>query len=390
MIAGRRHGPRGGVDVAIIGGGIVGTSAAAFLAEAGATVALFEARGIAAGASGRNSGAIQDPFDPLLLPIHRDTLALYRELAASAPSFPLASQPAGLLLVDEVPERVAASAREAEAVRPDLRPTLLAPKELRELEPAFAPGLYACRLETAYPVPPAAATLAFAERAVRAGARIVADAGAELWVDGNDADGPAVRGVRTADTETPADVVLVAAGPWTPSIVDPPGGWRPIAPVWGVNVEVALEAPPRSVAEQVGVETIATEAPGGDAGVPSIFSLVTAAGSSSLGSTFLPEEPDAAAIAPLLHARGSRFVPAIAEAPIVSVRACARPQSADGRPLIGPIPWLEGVFVCAGHGPWGISLGPGSARLIADLILGRDAAIPPELGPDRFGTPAAR
>ncbi|MBA2381510.1 MAG: FAD-binding oxidoreductase, partial [Chloroflexi bacterium] len=49
-------------DVAIVGGGIIGTSLAAFLAEAGLTVRLYEREAIAAGASGRNSGIVQHPF----------------------------------------------------------------------------------------------------------------------------------------------------------------------------------------------------------------------------------------------------------------------------------------------------------------------------------------
>ena len=69
---------------------------------------------------------------------------------------------------------------------------------------------------------------------------------------------------------------------------------------------------------------------------------------------------------------------------VVSVRACARPLSADGRPLLGPLPGVDGLFVAAGHGPWGISLGPGSARLVADAVLGR-ADIAPELATARFG-----
>jgi glycine/D-amino acid oxidase-like deaminating enzyme len=69
------------------------------------------------------------------------------------------------------------------------------------------------------------------------------------------------------------------------------------------------------------------------------------------------------------------------------VRACARPLSADGRPLLGRAPGRERVFVAAGHGPWGISLGAASARLVADLVLGRVAAPPPEFDPARFGAP---
>ena len=78
-------------------------------------------------------------------------------------------------------------------------------------------------------------------------------------------------------------------------------------------------------------------------------------------------------------------MPAVADAPIRGTRACARPQSLDGRPLIGRVPGTPGLFLCAGHGAWGISTGPASARLIADEILGRAPRDPVELDPGRFG-----
>ncbi|HEX8941295.1 MAG TPA: FAD-binding oxidoreductase [Candidatus Limnocylindrales bacterium] len=119
------------------------------------------------------------------------------------------------------------------------------------------------------------------------------------------------------------------------------------------------------------------------------FSLVPQPGASAVGSTFLAAEPDPRAwIEPIL-VRASRYVPAIAEAPIRGVRACARPQSVDGRPLIGRVPGRDRLFVCAGHGAWGISTGPASARLVVDLLLGREPVIDPAFDPARFGVPAA-
>ncbi len=115
-----------------------------------------------------------------------------------------------------------------------------------------------------------------------------------------------------------------------------------------------------------------------------MFSLVTAGAVSALGSTFLPEQPDADALAPLLRERGARFVPALADAAPGAVRACARPLSADGLPLLGRAPGHDDVFVAAGHGLWGISLGPGSGRLVADLVLGRAAEPPAAFDPCRF------
>ena len=66
------------------------------------------------------------------------------------------------------------------------------------------------------------------------------------------------------------------------------------------------------------------------------------------------------------------------------MRACARPLSADGLPLLGRAPGRDDVFVAAGHGPWGVSLGPASARLVADLVLGRAAGLPAAFDPSRF------
>ena len=119
------------------------------------------------------------------------------------------------------------------------------------------------------------------------------------------------------------------------------------------------------------------------------FSLSTAAGISAVGSTFLPAEPDPAEwVVPLLE-RAAMFVPRVVDAPIRGVRACARPVSLDGHPLIGALAGAEGLLVCAGHGPWGISTGPASARLIADVALGRNPSIPAALAAGRFGSPFA-
>jgi glycine/D-amino acid oxidase-like deaminating enzyme len=39
--------------------------------------------------------------------------------------------------------------------------------------------------------------------------------------------------------------------------------------------------------------------------------------------------------------------------------------------------------VAAGHGPWGISTGPATGRLVADALLGR-AELPAALAASRF------
>jgi glycine/D-amino acid oxidase-like deaminating enzyme len=154
-------------------------------------------------------------------------------------------------------------------------------------------------------------------------------------------------------------------------------------------VDVRLAVPPRHVLEELDVEA-AIEPRSADRTVEAGglgFSLVPAAGSSSLGSTFLSTPPDPGTVLPALLERGSRFVPAVATTPAGAVRVCARPVSIDGRPLVGEVPWQAGLFLATGHGPWGISTGPASGRLVADLVLGRVGEPPPPLDPGRFPGP---
>ena len=347
-------------DVAVIGGGIIGTSAAAYLAEAGVRVRLFERAQIAAGASGRNSGTIQHPFEPDLARLHHATLPLYRELAQMATDFELAPEPAGLLLLSPDERAVSEAGRSIATREPDLAPRLITPRELGLLEPSLAADLFACRIATGYPVAPAAATNAFAARARACGASLEVGEAAQPIVSGG-----RVSGVRlTSGTTVACDKVLVAAGPWTARLIP---GWssRPtIRPLWGVVVSVVLPDAPHAVLEELGIDR-----PGEHA--EDLFSLVTADGNTSVGSTFLATEPDPASRVEGILERAARYVPALGEAEPVGIRACARPASRDGRPFIGAIPDVAGLFVCAGHGAWGISTGPASARMVVDEMLGR-------------------
>jgi glycine/D-amino acid oxidase-like deaminating enzyme len=368
-------------DVAVIGGGIIGCVAAAIMADRGARVVLVERTAIGAGASGRNLGAIQHPFDAELAPLYRESLDRYRALAAGPDAgFAIGAAPAGLLLLNHDAGAARRQADRLSAALPELDPRFLDADDVAELEPSLVPGLAAVRLATGFPVPPAAATAAWARLAEARGARLLIGSAGRP-----DVAGERVTGATLEDgTHIAADAVVVAAGPWAPPLVDPSGGWRPIAATWGVTVQLHLgPAAPRHIVEEDEVDTInraaaATERAAGlapEEEPPSLFSVASAAGVSTLGSTFLPAEPDPAAIEPLLLRRAASFLPAVAEAEIVGRRLCARPQSVDGRPFIGPVAGVSGLFVCAGHGPWGISTGPASAAIVARAVL--DGTPPP-------------
>jgi glycine/D-amino acid oxidase-like deaminating enzyme len=40
---------------------------------------------------------------------------------------------------------------------------------------------------------------------------------------------------------------------------------------------------------------------------------------------------------------------------------------AEGTPLVGKV--MDGIYVAAGHSCWGITLGPGTGKVMSEMIL---------------------
>lgn len=309
------------MDVVVVGAGIIGCSAAAFLAEAGADVVVHDRSAIAAGASGRNSGVIQHPIHGPLAALFAAALGLHREV------LDLADEPDGILML---------GATSLEGLPAEVAPELVA--DAAQVEPAVRPGIPAVRANTGWVVGPEAVTRAWAARAQAAGARF------------------ALGGDRPR-----ADLTLVATGAWTDGIT----------PLYGVTARVDVRS--GHVLEEAGTHD-AVDGAGGE-----LFTLV----GDVLGSSASRDEPDPGAVASRLAERARPYVGDVA---IRDTRFCPRPLSPDGLPLVGRT--AERTYVCAGHGAWGISVGPATAKLVADIIRGV-AEAPPELDPARLTTPIA-
>lgn len=56
-------------------------------------------------------------------------------------------------------------------------------------------------------------------------------------------------------------------------------------------------------------------------------------------------------------------------APIIKESCCYMPISDDDKPLIGKVPWLDGVYLATGHSVWGILNSSGTGRVIAEMVL---------------------
>lgn len=73
----------------------------------------------------------------------------------------------------------------------------------------------------------------------------------------------------------------------------------------------------------------------------------------------------------MLYGKAVDLVPSLREWQIERQWAGLRPGSPDGIPYIGSHPEIKGLYVNTGHFRNGIVLAPASARLAADLVLGR-------------------
>jgi len=80
-------------------------------------------------------------------------------------------------------------------------------------------------------------------------------------------------------------------------------------------------------------------------------------------------------LAARMLARATAYVPGLRGLRAVRSWVGFRPATPDSLPLIGE--WEPGLYVAAGHEGLGITTSLGTARLVADLVLGRTPPIDP-------------
>jgi len=386
-------------DVVVVGGGIVGAACAFELATRGLSVTLLEREELAAGASGRNTGLWLTPVDPVLLPMARATLARYLDVSDESPiPFGLDPEPIGLLAVAIDEEELAlGEAAHDPYRRVGVTVKALDPAGVRELEPAISPAVLAgWMVAHGHRLAPAALTVGLALMAASRGAVVRHHLPARAPI----AVGSRVTGVVTDEGPVPADEVVVAAGPWSPWLLEPIGWPLPITSARGWLVRLAPGSTPlRHLVASAGWEE-ATGRWGAGPLVAGRFEETAAATSTLLhpsadgsliaGSSrqpaISPEAEDAGVPATIV--RGAiRLVPGLADAEVRSAWWGVRPMTPDERPLIGRL--ADGLLVATGHGSEGVILAAGTASLLtAQLLEEEPPSDPSPFDPFRFATPA--
>ena len=371
-----------GADVVIVGGGVIGCSIAYFLSLQGARVTLIERSHLAAGASGVAAGMLApqveapfaDPFFELALLGRAQHRPLAEQLLDEV-GLDVEYRQTGILRVARTEaERADLQRQQHWQTARGLAAEWVESDDLGRREPLLggvagrllAGGLWLAD-EGQVRSPRLVQALALA--AGRRGARFMEG----TWAVGLCVSGGRVSGVQTPGGAIGGDVIVLAAGVWSPDLVLGLGLELPVQPVKGQVVSLrALGKRPSQVIWS-----------------GECYLVPRADGEVLLGAT--EEEgnydarPTLAGVNRLSEA-ALEVVPAAGALVVDAVWAGLRRAAPDRYPIVGWAPGVNGLFVATAHYRNGVLLGPLTGRRVADHIvsgapLGEFAAF----GPERFG-----
>jgi len=380
------------VRVAVVGGGVVGLSCAFALRRGGADVTVYERGRVGEGCSLGNTGWICPGLSaPLPAPgvmagalrgmLRRDSPLLISPLLgpsflrwswdfwrASTPQRYHAGLAATVALTktafsdyDELREAgvefelhadgmlVAALARpgldeyaamltEAEEAGYEGPVRILSGEEARELEPALSGAVIG-------------GVHAPSERYVRPE---TVCSGLAKWLRANGRRGR-VAGVHARGELLEADAVVVAAGAWSGPLL---GESRfPMEAAKGYSITARSRGTLPSRALYLSEGKVGTSTFGDSLRIAGIFDLT------GIDETLKRGRIDA------IVRSSATFLRDWEPDEIELEWAGLRPYPSDGLPVIGRVPGREGLFVATGHGRMGITLGPITGKLLAQVIL---------------------
>ncbi|HEX6420703.1 MAG TPA: FAD-binding oxidoreductase [Acidimicrobiales bacterium] len=352
----------GAPAVTVVGGGIVGLSAALRLAEMGADVTLLERGTLGGGATGATfawlNASNKEPLAYHLLNVAgMAEYALLRRQFGAAPWLHLDGH-----LEWAVTDREAAwlAAKAARLHGWGYPAVWLAPDEVARLEPEIRVDGEVDRVlasPTEGWIDTVALVGAMARRATAAGATIRTGVAVVDLL----ADGGRVHTVVTAGGERlPTSAVVVCTGAAAPELAGALGVTVPMTNTVGL---LTFSSPvPVDVRATVTIGRVNVRPDGGGR------YCVTALDLDATVDAATPSSPAPPAAGEAL-ARAAEVVPGLGAAAVGSAAVSVRPIPADGLPVVGQLPGTENAYLAVAHS--GLTLGPLLGRLVArELLLG--------------------
>ncbi len=182
---------------------------------------------------------------------------------------------------------------------------------------------------------------------------------------GLEADGERISAVVTERGRHTGDIFIVALGAWSPLVLRTVGVRIPVQPVKGYSLTAPISNPDRAPAMGgLDEEAYLAYCRMGD--------RLRVAGSISYVGYDLgaPRHQESR-----VKRAAINLFPDACDYDRAEFRACLRPQTPEGTPLLGPGPRFKNLHCNTGHGSMGWSMACGSSKIVADLIAGRQPEI---------------
>jgi glycine oxidase len=351
-------------DVIVVGAGVVGLLTARELMRAGFSVTVVE-RGLTGREASRAAAGILSTLFPWRSPkplalLSRWSQSSYAMLADDirrASGIDPEWTPSGLLCFD-LGEREAAQAWAQTTGRAI---DFLEAHEVRRQEPAladqarpaiFLPGIAHIHISRFL--------RALREAMLNEGVPIKEETGVTGLMEKNGK----ITGVRTESGELHAEHVVIAAGAWSAGLAEMLGITLKVEPVRGQIIQ--FRGPPGLLGR------VLCEG--------EHYLLARRGGEIIVGSTHehagFDRDITVEARERLTQVAG-KLLPVLKGATPSRQWSGIRPGSPEGIPYIGPHPKLQGLWFNTGHYAYGVTLAPGSARLLTDLMAGRSPILDP-------------
>jgi len=378
--------PSRSVDAVIIGGGVIGTACAYFLARSGMKVALVERGDVASGTSGGCDGNImaqdhQPGYDTTLTMVSNQ---IFQKLVNDLDWDFEYSQKGSILVIETEEEREFMLARLKQQIECGLPVRFVDREELYEQEPLLAPGfLGAIECASDAACMPIHLAVALARGARRLEAEIYTfEEVKQIALDGQ----RRVVGLTTDKREIRTPRVINCCGAWAPFIGEMVGLDIPIQPRRGqlVVVEQTAQVGQRKISEAHYI--VAKFHPelteGADAemlkyGVAFVFEP-TASGTMLLGSSREFAGYDTRVTLPVIRAiirRAVRFIPSLATLHCIRTYGGLRPYTPDHLAIVSGVEEVPGFYIAAGHEGDGIGLAPLTGQLMSQIIHGEPTTV---------------
>lgn len=371
-------------NVVIVGGGVMGTSIAFHLAEAGVPgVLLLERSDLGSGSTCKAAGGVRAQFsDPINIALGLRGLDAFERFPERPGQEIDLRQPGYLFLLTDEEQVVAYEASAALQNRMGVPTRMLTPSEAARLNPAVSlEGVLAASFHPrdGY-CSPESVVLGYATAARRLGAVIRT----HTEVTGIEVEGGEITGVRTDAGVVRTGTVIIAAGAWSAPLGATAGIDLPVLPL---RRQILITEPlPSSLADVVTHETPMT------IDAATTFYFHREGPGILLGMSYQDESPGfrweySEEWLPELVEAMERRAPALLDVGVAHRWVGMYEVTPDHNALLGSSTEVSRLLYACGFSGHGFLQGPAVGEVIRDLFLGAEPAI--DVSPftaERFST----